>query len=113
MKQAEALKEVVKALKKDILSIYELMYFNNPISLVYSLRKHNLINGVTPKREDIEKIIKRLIIKRDRETLRNIVYTFTPDTKINNFTNNQKLWSDLQLNVADYKNLFDKYLSIH
>jgi len=110
MKHEEAIKGVANALKQDILSLYELMYLNNPNSLVYTLRQMRLTDAVNPKQEEIEKIIKRLIVKKDIDKLRYIAYNVEPDNKINNFTNNMKLWELLGTPVGSFGKVFDMYI---
>jgi len=107
MTKEETISKIGMAAKNSPLELFELAYFNNPVGLVYALRSNNLTAMIIPKEEEIEKVIKRLLVKRDITDIRKVFTAFPFKTDVQNFTTNAKLWETMGARMGDFVGVFD------
>lgn len=102
--------EIIQALQSDYISLFELAWFNNPVSLTYALRQMGFTNKVHPDQEEVTAIVKRLANRKDFTDMKSILAHFTFDPNTKNFTTDASLWSEMGVHPGDFNTLANKLL---
>lgn len=108
MKPTPNLNNAVQALRNNVLDVFELAYLNNPVGLVHSLRQNGLTSAVNPSNKEIEPVVKRLLLVKDREMIKRVLKGVAYNRNSGNPSSNVDLWTALGVEEGNFAGIFER-----
>ena len=100
--------QMAQAAKNNGFDLFELAFFNNPNSLVYALREKGHTALVKPDGKEVAKVIRRLVVMKDKAAMRSVLSLFKYDAANGNFSTNADLWNEIGVRPGDFVAVIDK-----
>ena len=102
--------EIHKALK-DPKSFFDILLFNNPSSVLSSLRSMNATNKAIPTVETISPDLLRFVNRNNRSEFAQFVNSFEWNPNANNWTTKPALWASIGLSNGDVAGYYNQLFS--
>lgn len=107
---ATTLNKAVNAVKKDKLSVAEIVYQNNPQATVKSMVSHGLLGAGKTDAASVSNALRLALYKGRVNTLRSVLSIVPFNTAGAKGTLNVDLWAALGLGYGDIAGLVNNYL---